>query len=50
MIKNIVKILPLVGPHTEAIHIAKGKNKLPVSFKEGFKQIKLELDANRENN
>ena len=43
MIDSIIKILPMVKGETENIRIAKGKYKLPQTFKEGLKQIKQEL-------
>ena len=44
MIDSIIKILPMVKGETENIRIAKGKYKLAETFKEGFKQIKKELE------
>jgi len=45
MIKNILTLLRqfdyMVG--SEIIDIAKGKNKLPETFSEGYKQLKKEL-------
>ena len=43
MIKNILDLLPLVKGEKENIRIAKGKNKIPQSLKEGYKQLKNEL-------
>lgn len=43
MIKNILELLSFVQDDTENIRIAKGKYKLPETFKEGFQQLKKEL-------
>ena len=43
MIKNILELLPFVDDETENIKIAKGKYKLPETFREGYKQLKNEL-------
>tara|TARA_R100001440_G_scaffold51328_1_gene71309 strand:- start:1812 stop:1964 length:153 start_codon:yes stop_codon:yes gene_type:complete len=43
MIKNILELLPFVEDGTENIKIAKGKYKLPETFREGYKQFKKEL-------
>lgn len=45
MIKNILDLLALQEHYgiSENIEIAKGKNEIPKTFKEGFKQIKREL-------
>ena len=43
MIKNILELLPFVDDGTENIKIAKGKYKLPETFREGYKQFKNEL-------
>jgi len=43
MIKNILELLSFVQDDTENIRIAKGKYKLPETFKEGFEQLKKEL-------
>ena len=42
MIKNILELLALDNHYrqSEAIEIAKGKNKIITTFKEAFKQIK----------
>ena len=40
MIKNIIDLLQVVEGETENIRIAQGKNALPTTFKQGFKQIK----------
>jgi hypothetical protein len=42
MIKYLLELLDEVEQDTEAIKIAKGKYKLPETFKEGYKQIKNE--------
>jgi hypothetical protein len=47
MIKNILELLPFVEDGTENIKIAKGKYKLPETFKEGYKQFKNELKWQR---
>jgi hypothetical protein len=43
MIKSILDLLPYVEDGSENIRIAKGKNKMPKSFKEAYTQIKTEL-------
>ena len=44
MIENILECLKLDLKHdSEYIAIAKGKNKLPTTFKDGYKQLKQEL-------
>jgi hypothetical protein len=43
MIKIIIDGLKYANGETENIRIAQGKNKLPSSFREGFKQIKREI-------
>jgi hypothetical protein len=40
MIKNIIDLLQVANGETENIRIAQGKNALPKTFKQGFKQIK----------
>tara|TARA_R100001015_G_C4413203_1_gene16686 strand:+ start:104 stop:232 length:129 start_codon:yes stop_codon:yes gene_type:complete len=40
MIRNIIELLKFVKNDTESIAIAKGKYKMPESFKEMFQQIK----------
>jgi hypothetical protein len=40
MIKNIIDLLQVANGETENIRIAQGKNALPRTFKQGFKQIK----------
>ena len=47
MIKNILDLLPYAKGETENINIAKGKNKLPETLKEGYKQLKNELKWQR---
>lgn len=42
MIKQILDVLPYLKGETEYIRIAKGKYKLPNTFKEAFKKIKKE--------
>jgi len=44
MIKNILDLLPYAKGETENIRIAKGRYKMPETLKEGFKQLKNELD------
>jgi|GWRWMinimDraft_13_1066021.scaffolds.fasta_scaffold00046_5 hypothetical protein len=45
MLKNIIQLLQLNDHYgvSENIEIAKGKNELPKSFKQGYRQIKREL-------
>ena len=43
MIKNILDLLPYAKGETENIRIAKGRYKMPETFKEGLKQLKNEL-------
>tara|TARA_X000001382_G_scaffold25325_1_gene15852 strand:+ start:7752 stop:7901 length:150 start_codon:yes stop_codon:yes gene_type:complete len=43
MIKNILDLLAFVDDGSENIKIAKGKYKMPETFKEGFQQLKKEL-------
>ena len=43
MIKNILELLPYAKGETENIRIAKGRNKMPETFNEGFKQLRDEL-------
>lgn len=47
MIKNIISLLPIVKDGTENIRIAKGKYKLAETFKEAGKQIKNEIQWQR---
>ncbi len=46
MIENIIQMLEIAKKEKqigELTHIALGKNKLPETFKEGYKILKLEL-------
>ena len=43
MIKLILDSLKYVNGETENIRIAKGKHKLPITLKEGFKALKQEI-------
>ena len=43
MIEHILQLLEIANGETENIRIAQGKYKLPLSFKEGIKQIKNEI-------
>ena len=43
MIELLLEILKHADGETENIQIAQGKNKLPETFKEGWKQIKKEV-------
>tara|TARA_R110000744_G_scaffold330234_1_gene435754 strand:- start:2273 stop:2413 length:141 start_codon:yes stop_codon:yes gene_type:complete len=43
MIKNILELLKHANGETENIRIAQGKNKLPMTVKEGYKAIKQEI-------
>lgn len=45
MLKNIIQLLQLNDHYrvSENIESAKGKNELPKSFKQGYRQIKREL-------
>jgi hypothetical protein len=43
MIKNILQVLPHCNGETENIRIAQGKNKLPVTLKDGYKQLVKEI-------
>lgn len=46
MIENILKMLEIAKREKQigkSTHIALGKNKLPETFKEGYKILKLEL-------
>lgn len=45
MISEIITLLQHSKPTTENIKIAKGKNKLPSSFIEAYKQFKQDLDG-----
>lgn len=44
MIRDIIALLPLVKGETENIRIAKGKYQMPTTLKQGFKQIKRDLE------
>lgn len=43
MIQNILDILKYAKGETENIRIAQGKNKLPLTLKDGYKAIKQEI-------
>lgn len=43
MIDNIVQLLSIAKGETENIRIAQGMNKMPETLKEGFNQIKTQL-------
>ena len=43
MIKLIIDTLKYVDGETENIRIAKGKQKLPTTLKEGYKALKQEI-------
>lgn len=43
MIKIILTALKIAKGETKNIQIAQGKNKLPTTFKEGWKQLKQEV-------
>jgi len=43
MIKNILELLKHANGETEAIRIAQGKNKLPLTLREGYKALKQEI-------
>lgn len=43
MIKNILELLKYANGETENIRIAQGKNKLPITMKDGYKAIKQEI-------
>lgn len=49
MIKNIIKLLNIDEFYgiSETIEIAKGKYKTPLSFKEGFRQLKRKRHEKR---
>jgi len=40
MLKYILQMLQHANGETENIKIAQGKNKLPITLKDGFKQLK----------
>ena len=43
MIENILYLLKHENGETENIRIAQGKNKLPLTLKEGYKTLKQEI-------
>ena len=43
MIENILELLKHANGETENIRIAQGKNKLPISLKDGYKALKQEM-------
>lgn len=43
MIKNILDLLKYAKGETDNIRIAQGKNKLPITLKDGYKAIKQEI-------
>jgi hypothetical protein len=43
MIKNILELLKHANGETENIRIAQGKNKLPMTLKEGYKALKQNI-------
>jgi hypothetical protein len=43
MIENILQLLKYANGETDNIKIAQGKNKLPLTLKEGYKTLKQEL-------
>jgi hypothetical protein len=43
MIKNILELLKYAKGETENIRIAQGKNKLPMTLKEGYKALKQNM-------
>jgi|TARA_A100000172_G_scaffold75793_1_gene58792 hypothetical protein len=43
VIRNILDLLPYAKGETENIKIAKGRYKMPETFKEGYKQLRDEL-------
>jgi len=43
MIENILQLLKYANGETENIKIAQGKNKLPLTLKEGYKTLKQEI-------
>ena len=47
MIKNILEMLTYVEGGSELIDIAQGKNKMPETLKEGYKQFKKEIKWGR---
>tara|TARA_R110000796_G_scaffold48672_2_gene116689 strand:- start:644 stop:787 length:144 start_codon:yes stop_codon:yes gene_type:complete len=47
MIKIIITALKVAKGETENIRIAQGKNKLPTTISEGWKQIKQQIQWNK---
>lgn len=47
MIKDIIDLLQIVDGDTENIRIAQGKYKLAETFKEGYKQLKKQLQCRK---
>jgi len=47
MIKNILELLKHANGETETIRIAQGKNKLPLTLKEGYKALKQHIQWER---
>jgi len=43
MIENILQLLKYANGETENIRLAQGKNKLPLTLKEGYKTLKQEI-------
>ena len=43
MITTILEMLKNANGETEYIRVAQGKNKLPVTIKEAYKQLKTEI-------
>jgi hypothetical protein len=43
MLENILELLKYADGETENIRIAQGKNKLPLTLKEGYKTLKQEI-------
>ena len=43
MIENILELLKHANGETDNIRIAQGKNKLPISLKDGYKALKQEI-------
>ena len=43
MIKQILELLKHANGETETIRIAQGKNKLPLTLREGYKALKQEI-------
>tara|TARA_R110002153_G_scaffold5195_2_gene24446 strand:+ start:455 stop:601 length:147 start_codon:yes stop_codon:yes gene_type:complete len=43
MIESILELLKHANGETENIRIAQGKNKLPISLKDGYKALKQEI-------